>query len=320
MIRLGAMGDILHALPAVHSLKQSFPDKRIAWLVASRWVPLLEGNPVIDELIPFQRRGPASVAITWRRLRHMRPGLAIDFQGLLQSALMGRMAKPKRFLGFDRSVARESVAAAFYTKPVPVSGPHRIERNLQLARAAGAKNLTDEIWIPQGQAEAHLPDKPFVLASPFAGWGSKQWPLAHYEELGKRLERHDWTLVLNVSKERAGELRGIKNAHVHVSQLPGLIDATRRAGAVVGVDSGPLHLAAVLKKPGVALFGQTDPAQTGPYQSAIRVIRQVDVESTYKRGDKIHPSMAAISPDDVSAALLASLADCKIQLAPAVRL
>jgi len=80
-VRLGAMGDILHALPAVASLKKSFPQKRILWVVARKWMELLEGNPNIDELVPFDREGPAAFAKTWRRLRAIRPEIAIDFQG-----------------------------------------------------------------------------------------------------------------------------------------------------------------------------------------------------------------------------------------------
>src|SRR5882757_856804 len=89
-VRLGAMGDILHALPAVASLKKSFPEKRIYWVVARKWMELLDGNPNIDEIVPFDRRGAGAVVKTWRRLRAIRPEIAIDFQGLIQSAIAGR--------------------------------------------------------------------------------------------------------------------------------------------------------------------------------------------------------------------------------------
>ncbi len=96
MIRLGAMGDIIHALPAAATLKQSFPDRKTVWLVSPRWIPLLEGNPFIDELMPFNRAGWHS----WRRLRGIRPDLAIDFQGLVQSASRGPNRSPLRALWF----------------------------------------------------------------------------------------------------------------------------------------------------------------------------------------------------------------------------
>lgn len=307
VIRLGAMGDILHALPAAGTLKQSFPESRLAWLVARKWIPLLAGNPFIDELIPFERSGIGPLRDTWRRLRALQPDIAVDFQGLLQSALAGRLARPKEFFGFDRSVAREPLASLFYTRRVPVKGPHRIERNLQLVAAAGATEQNDESWIPPGTQEGSLPAEPFVLTSPFAGWKSKEWPVERYESLAQKLAKEGLALVANVPEQRAAEVRKLAHVHVHTSGIAGLIDATRRATAVIGLDSGPLHLAAALRKPGVALFGPTDPACTGPYGGSMTVLRTALVETTYKRGREIHASMTEISVEQVSEALTSVL-------------
>src|SRR5581483_11192093 len=149
-------------------------------------------------------------------------------QGLLQSALAGRMSHTARFFGFDRAVAREPLAAPFYTDRVHVTGPHRIERNLQLAAAAGAHELTRESWIPPGVAEGDLPGTRFVLASPFAGWSSKEWPLDRYDTLGRLLAREGLELIVNVARDRAAALRRYQHVRVHCSSLSGLIDATRR--------------------------------------------------------------------------------------------
>ncbi len=308
VIRLGAMGDVLHALPAVASLKMSFPEKKLVWLIARRWLPLLAGNPYVDELVPFDRKGISSLLSTRRALESLQPEIAIDFQGLLQSAFAGRVAGAKRFYGFDRAVAREPLASMLYTDRIHVTGPHRIQRNVQLVRATGAARVTEESWIPPGVPEGRLPEHPFVLASPFAGWASKQWPTELYDELAGALRKDGFELVVNVAPERANELASFRNVTVYSSSLAGLIYATRRAAAVVGVDSGPLHLAAALKKPGVALFGPTDPAQTGPFNSPMRVVRQHNAETTYKRGQAIHRSMSDIRVDQVSEALLQSLA------------
>lgn len=312
VIRLGAMGDVLHALPAVASLKLSFPEKKLIWLIARKWLPLLAGNPYIDELMPFDRNGVASLLSARRALRMLEPELAIDFQGLLQSALAGRMARPRRFYGFDRSVAREPLASMLYSDRIHVTGPHRIERNLQLVAAAGAARLSEESWIPQGIPEGRLPEGPFVLASPFAGWGSKQWPIGLYEKLGQALRVEGFELVVNVAPERASELGGFQHLTLHSSSLAGLIYATRRAAAVIGVDSGPLHLAAALDNTGVALFGPTDPAQTGPFRSAMKVLRHPQAKTSYKRGRAIHPSMSTIRVEQVTEALLKSLAAVRV--------
>lgn len=316
VIRLSAMGDIIHTLPAVTTLKRSFPDRTLAWLVAPRWTALLEGNPYVDEIIPLDRRNIPHVIETFRCVRGLNADLAFDFQGLFQSALAGRLARPKALYGFAKTVAREPFAALLYTHSIPVKGPHRVERAVQLAEAAGAQQPAFEAWIPPGKPEGDLPRDRFVLTSPFAGWAGKEWPLTAYEELARRLEREGLRLVANVPHRKARELRALQHIHIHTSGLPGLIHATRLAIAVIGVDSGPLHLAAALGKPGVGLYGPTDPALTGPFGGTMAVVRAHNVETTYKRHDAIHASMREITPDEVVAGLLESM---RKPVAPAVQ-
>ncbi|MDQ2774088.1 MAG: glycosyltransferase family 9 protein [Acidobacteriota bacterium] len=307
IVRLGAMGDIVHALPAAASLKLSFPDRKLVWVVRPKWMPLLEGNPFIDELVPFDKQGIASIIASCKRVRGIQPTLAFDFQGLIQSALIGRLSRPRQFWGFDKSIAREWPAPLFYTSTGGPSGPHRVERNLQLAQAAGARTLTDKAWLPVGFAEGVLPSGPFVLTSPLAGWVGKQWPLQHYEQLAKLLSKEGVALVANTAVNQAPVLTGLENLHVHASSIPGLLHATRNAVAVVGVDSGPLHMAAALQKPGVAIFGPTDPAANGPYGDSISVLRAGNVTTTYQRHSRIHPSMKEISAEQVFNSLMRSI-------------
>jgi heptosyltransferase-1 len=301
------MGDIIHALPAVACLKASFPASSISWLVSRKWAPLVEGNPAINDLIFFERGSLSALRSTWKRLRQRRFELAFDFQGLLQSALAGRAAHAATLYGFSRAVARESHAAWFYDRAIDAKGPHRIERNLQLIAAAGAQRLNERPWIPQGREEGRLPAGPYVLASPFAGWTGKEWPLESYESVARFLNREGLELVLNVPENRVNETSRLGNVNVHSSSIPGLIDATRRATAVLGVDSGPLHLAAAVDKPGVALFGPTDPALTGPYGTSFKVLRAPGVETTYKRHSEVHWSMRDISVEQVTSSLMAVL-------------
>jgi heptosyltransferase-1 len=307
VIRLSAMGDIIHTLPAVTTLKKSFPDRRIAWLVAPRWAPLLEGNPYINEIVLLDRRNLPQAVETLRRVRALNAELAFDFQGLFQSALAGRLARPKALFGFARTVAREPLASALYTHSIPVKGPHRVQRAVQLAQAAGAGNVDFCAWLPSGAPEGELPVAPFVLANAFAGWSGKEWPLESFGMLGSLLNREGLKLVLNVTAQQSEKLKALSNVVVHVSGLQGLLYATRRASAVVGLDSGPLHVAAALNKPGVGLYGPTDPALTGPFGGSMMVLRADDVETTYKRHGEIHHSMREISPQQVLEALLASM-------------
>lgn len=307
LVRLGAMGDIIHALPAAQSLALSFPDRRLVWVAARKWLPLFEGNPFLHSVIPFDRKSFAGLSATWKRLRAVHPEIAVDFQGLMQSAITGRIARPTRFIGLDKSLARESAASLLYTETVLAHGPHRVERCLQLAAAAGASTLTHEAWLPMGRPEGQIPITRYILASPFAGWASKQWPIAHYQALAELLAPHGLPLVVNIPESRAHELQSSKSLIAHSSSIAGLIHATRNAAAVVGVDSGPLHIAAALKKKGVAIYGPTDPSQTGPFESPMTVLRSLDTVTSYKRDTEIHASMQAITPAQVAEALLKSL-------------
>jgi heptosyltransferase-1 len=292
------MGDIIHTLPAVATLSRSFPGARITWLIEPHWRPLIEGNPSVDEIAEFDRDGGA--AGMWRSARALRTqdfDWGIDFQGLVKSAAALRLAGPP--IRWGRRETRESAARLFYTRVARLPDrAHIVEQHLELARAAGAATRDISFPLPSGSPEGELPAEPFVLASPFAGWTSKQWPLENYRELGQLIRsKLNLTLVLNVPHGVAME--PAPAALVHRSGIEGLICATRRAAAVVGVDSGPLHLAAALGKPGVALFGPTDPARNGPYGGSLAVLRAPGALTTYRRDRAYAPSMRAITPAEV---------------------
>jgi heptosyltransferase-1 len=304
VVRLGSMGDVIAALPAVASLKHSIPHSKITWVIDPKWGLLLEGNPYVDSVVHLDRRTFAGLGQAWRELRAARFDFAVDFQGLVKSALVATLARPERIFGFNATYARESAASWFYSTKVPIRSYHAVERNLDLAAAAGASNILRTFPLPPGVQEADLPDDDFVLASPLAGWGAKQWPLEYYSRLAERLRREcGMPLVVD-----APYPIHIKSAESHVSTLPGLIYATRRATAVVGLDSGPLHLAAVLGKPGVAIFGPTDPARHGPYGGTVAVLRSPQAATNYRRTAEPDASMREITPDQVFEALVPILA------------
>jgi heptosyltransferase-1 len=296
------MGDILHTLPAVATLRRSFPNSLITWLIEPRWRPLLDGNPAVDAVAEFDRAG--GLGGMWRSARALRGrgfDLGIDFQGLIKSAAAMRLAGPPSRWG--RSSPRESAARIFYTDTAGVGEGHIVEQHLELATAAGAVDRDVSFPLPPGLPEGVLPEGPFILASPFAGWVSKQWPIGNYAELAKILSL---PLVLNVPPGAHDKLP--QSVGIHVSGIAGLIDATRRAAAVVGVDSGPLHLAAALGKPGVAIFGPTDPARNGPYGGSLTVLRTPGAETTYRRGRNYAASMRVITPTQIAESLRVCLA------------
>jgi heptosyltransferase-1 len=291
VVRLGAMGDIVHALPAVATLKRNYPGWRLTWAVEPRWAPLLDANRFVDRLVFISRDSLAAFRSSWRDLRAERYDFAVDFQGLIKSALTATFARPHSIFGFHQTQIRERAAGLFYSRKTLSSAVHVVDRNLDLAAAAGATTALKKFPLPAGAPEGYLPQGDFVLASPLAGWAAKQWPLEHYLALNDRLRRElGVPLVFNGPPGSGLE---------HISGLPGLIHATRRAAAVIGVDSGPLHLAAALDKPGVAIFGPTDPARNGPYGDSIKVLRSPGAATSYKRVAAIDDSMRAITPDVV---------------------
>src|SRR3984957_2114830 len=304
VVRLGSMGDVIAALPAVASLKHSIPHSKITWVIDPKWSLLLGGNPYVDSVVHLDRRTFMGLRNAWRELRAARFDFAVDFQGLVKSALVATLARPERIFGFNAAYARESPASWFYSTKVSIRSYHAVERNLDLAGAAGASNILRTFPLPPGECQAKLPEGDFVLASPLAGWGGKQWPLEHYSKLAERLQQErGMPLVLDVPYPLQ-----VQGAQTHVSSLTGLIYATRRATAVVGLDSGPLHLAAALGKQGVAIYGPTDPARHGPYGGTIGVLRSPDAVTSYNRTAEPDVSMREITPDQVFDALVPILA------------
>ncbi len=325
VVRLGSMGDIIHTLPAVATLKHSFPRARLTWAIEARWAALLRDNPFVDRVIPLDLSG-------WRRrwwrsdnwnellavcrdLRTARFDLAVDLQGLIKSALVASVAHPDRIFGFHHLLARERAAGLFYSHKVHTEAPHKVGQNLDLVAAAGATQRLVEFPIPDFPPQGELPDSDFVLASPIAGWKSKQWPADYYAPLARRLRDHyGWPLVINCGPSEREEAAAIvhqappSGAILNVTSVEGLIGVTRRARAVIGLDSGPLHLAAALAKPGVALYGPTDPARNGPYGSTFTVLRSPDAVTTYQRSSSIARSMQALDPGQVFQALEAQIA------------
>jgi heptosyltransferase I len=303
VIRLGAMGDVIHALPAVASLKQSFPGCKLSWAIEPKWRYLLSDNPCVDEIIEVDRGNLRALLGLRSRLRKGGFDVAVDFQGLIKSALVASFARPEKIYGFDRLCVRERLASLFYSRSVKPVSAHVVDRNLELAAAAGASNALRLFPLPAGEPTGKLPSGAFVLANPLAGWESKQWPVEYYDELAARLQR-ECGLPLVVNGQDRIDIPGTWS---DVSGLPGLVYATRRAVAVVGVDSGPMHLAAAMGKPGVAIFGPTDPGRNGPYGDSITVLRSEAAATTYKRHASIHPAMRAVTPEQVMNALKARL-------------
>ncbi len=285
VIRLGAMGDIFHAMPAVASLRRGLPDAHISWIVESKWKPLLEGCPFINDVITFDR---SHLVQSWIKLSDQPFDMAVDLQGLIKSGAIALGSGAPKVVGYQQNQLRESYAGLFYTECHPTNSIHMVDKHRDLAKAVGGADSPAQFYLPQGHQEGELPDEPFVLSCPQAGWGAKQWPASYYNELSILMQKElGLKLVLNGPPGSDA---------THHSGLAGLIWATRRAYAVIGLDSGPMHMAAAIGKPGVAIFGPTDPARNGPYGGSISVLRTSDAHTTYQRRQSEDNAMKAIDP------------------------
>jgi len=198
------MGDVIHALPACATLKHSFPG------------PLSPGSSIRAGRSCSRPTPSSTTSSAWIAARPVAwptPGApcvtpastsAVDFQGLIQSALVASIAHPDRIFGFHQSQVREKLAALFYSSRVRSTAVHVVDRNLELAAAAGASTILLQFPLPAGIPEGDLPEGGFVLANPQAGWGAKQWPLEHFRVLARRLrDELGLPLVLNGPPARA---------------------------------------------------------------------------------------------------------------------
>jgi heptosyltransferase-1 len=313
ILRVGAMGDVLHALPAVAALRATLPDAHIGWAVDPRWSPLLP-SPLIDtrHLVNTRAWTPfnflPSVLALKKELRTQHYELAIDLQGNIRSAIIARLAGAPHIAG--SATPRETPARLFYTQRVPLHQPNVIDQAAELISAALNQPIhpiqptlpTDpasEAW-----AEQHAPT-PFILIAPTAGWGAKEWPLSRYTALIPLLQARGYRVLLNATPTSTHSLPG----ETIPSTLPQLIALTRRAALVIGGDTGPIHLAAALGRPTLALFGPTDPARNGPAFPNARTLtlRHPSSRTDHHRTPLTDPGLKRITVEEVLKAALTLL-------------
>ena len=320
IVRLTALGDILHTVPAVAALRTAHKNAKIDWVVDRKWAPVLEGSPAINEVIPFDRRSALGALECVERLRENRYSCAIDFQGLYKSSILAALSGAPRRVGFERAWAREEGAAMLYTERVSPVGCHVAELNYSLAQRAGAsrpKTPEYPLRVPAGGAasvRARLHDLgiagDYIAVGPGGSWRAKCWPSERYGDFCRELARKFEMRVVVIhgpGEKRIAEevLRSAAPAQptlisTTIEELMGLLAHAR---CLVAADSGPLHLAAALGTPVVGLYGPTDPARNGPFVSNAAIVHKARPEEiSYKRRVEYSPAMLRITTEDAMAA------------------
>jgi heptosyltransferase-1 len=337
VVRLGAMGDILHALPAVTALRQAHPYWVIDWVVEPAWrallssasgsadSPLSPAQPVVDRLhlAPSKawRQDPLSpktrheISALRRELRERGYDAVLDLQGAVRSAVVGRMTGCLRRIG--ESEPRERAARWLFTERVVTHRAHVIEQDVELAAAVAGDDLAPAPpWLPiDPAAEAWCdqllpPDaaQPAVLLNPGAGWGAKRWPVERYASVGGALAARGYRVLVNGGPGEEALTEAIRTqmparsgAEVLPlsSSLAQLIAITRRVSLVIAGDTGPLHLACALGRPVVGIYGPTDPARNGPFGTRSRVLRSPDSRRDHSRRPEPEAGLLTITPEAV---------------------
>jgi heptosyltransferase-1 len=339
VVRLGAMGDILHALPAVTALRQAHPGWVIDWVVEPRWRALLaadgdHGNqnspnfaspdpaqPLVDQLhlAPTKEWGKAPLSHkTLHGIRTLRQSLkardydaVIDLQGAIRSAVVGRLAGCQRLIGEEEP--RERAARWLFTERVATCRAHVIEQDVELASAVAGDELAPaQPWLPvdaaaEAWADEVLPlslNQPTILINPGAGWGAKRWPVDRYAAVAQALIDRGLRVLVNAGpgEEPLTEaiVKATGNAATPITCTLGqLIALTRRVALVIAGDTGPLHLACALGRPVVGIYGPTDPSRNGPFGTRFRVLRSPESRRDHTRHAEPEAGLLTIQPEDV---------------------
>lgn len=340
IVRLSAMGDVIHTLPAVHFLRQAFPHAHLGWLVEERWAELLcaagsgrrgsrsELRPLVDQVhtvdlkawgkSPFSISTLQRIVKVWNDVRGARYDIAIDVQGAIRSAVLARWSGARTIYGSGEP--RESPASLWYTRKVVPRGRHVIEQNLSVTAALADDDRGP--WIPDIRCDfprdeevAQRIDRQlaesgigkFAILNPGAGWGAKRWPVQRYGEVARGLASRGLCSIVNYGpgEEALAEEVGSASdgsARVMSCTITELIALTRRASLFIGGDTGPLHLAAALGIPAVGIYGPTDPARNGPYGKRNVVLRSAESVTSHARSAAADVGMLSIESEAVLAA------------------
>jgi ADP-heptose:LPS heptosyltransferase len=324
LVRLSAIGDVVHTLPVAAALKGR--GWRVSWIVEPAARPLLEGNPAVTQVIaaPPARVGRlGAVRAAAAELRGTRREAALDLQGLWKSAGWARLAGTARAIGYAPRWRREPLSSVLLTEQV-LLGPeavHVIDKNLALLRTIGISALgLREFPLPPTQAmaarvaaalQAEAVAEDYVVLNPGGGWPSKLWPAEFFGRLAIGLRDRglaslvSWGPGEEKLADRVVAASGGAARRAFPTTLLDYVELARRARLVVAADTGPLHLACAGGAPVVGIFGPTDPARNGPWSAAdVTVRRRPLCSPCHRRRCSVHEGvMQAIPPEEVLKAI-----------------
>ena len=330
IVKLSAIGDVIHILPALNAVRKQYPDAHITWLVEEAAYSVIQGHKALDRIIVSKRK-------TWLKglvrrsclknireacgfikdLRDTRYDLILDFQALLKSGVLIGLARGGRKIGFDKGMEHQEHSYIFLNERVPPVDMevHALTRGMMLLEAIGisSNDVEYNIYISdqdrkkaEDLLQQHKKKEYKLLAAinPVAKWETKLWDNAKFAKLADRLIKQynakvfftgsaeDRELILDIisrMKCKAYNLAGMTSLKI-------LAALYEKASIVVSTDTGPMHLAAAVGTPVVALFGPTAPWRTGPFGDGHQIVRAgLECSPCFKRQCKTAECMKQIS-------------------------
>jgi len=322
IVRLSAMGDLIHGIPVVNALRRAMPEAMLGWVAEGRNADLLAGHPALDRLIRVPRRwlkSPRATLALRRELRQLQFDTVIDLQCLTKSAIAARLSGAPRRIGYAGKLGREA-SRWLHNDLVEVDAVHVIDRYLALLKALGINHPAVEFNLPETSEDATFAEQTlrelgltrggFAIANPGAGWASKRWPAQQYGQLSMRLADEYGLPTLAVwggagELPMASEIVAASGAAAQIAPpttMTQLGALARRAAIFVGSDTGPLHLAVAVGTPSVSLHGSTLAAQTGAYGPHNRSVQVRFDDSRGKRRNDDDSAMREIDVETVATA------------------
>jgi heptosyltransferase I len=271
VIKPSSLGDIVHTLPAVAAIHDAHPRAEITWVINPEWATLLRGNPDVNHVHIFPRgefsglNAPRTLWPWLKKTKALRPDVALDFQGLLRSALIGKISHPQEFWGMSDS--REG-SRLFYRHVAKVDRrAHAVDRYLKLAEAFGVP-IPEQLRfsLPTGDPLPRFdPFPPFVLLHPFSRGARKSLRSSVVEEFCRAFDPVR-VVIVGKSSRPISVPENCVNL-LNQTTLLQLIWLIRAARFVISVDSGPMHIAAAVTSQLVSIHTWSDPRRVGPYNS-----------------------------------------------------
>lgn len=340
IVKLSAIGDVIHTLPALNAVRKQYPDAHITWLVEEAAYGVIKGHKALDRIIVSKRK-------TWlkglagrsclknireagsfiKQLRGTQYDLILDFQALLKSGILIGLARGKRKIGFDKGMEHQEHSYIFLNeriKPVDME-VHALTRGMMLLEAIGISSYEVEynIYISDQDRDAaddllmkHGIKRPELLVTinPMAKWETKLWKNLKFSNLVDRLIKQTNTAVIFTGSRKDSEaikdiISNMKTRAVNLAgrtNLKTLAALYAKAAIVVSTDTGPMHLAAAMGTPVVAIFGPTAPWRTGPFGHGHQIVRAgLECSPCFKRQCQTTECMKQISVEQVLDAVMA---------------